>query len=210
MWAIREEKVPQLQYLRQRRCASTQCQYTGKSINLSLHALGRKMGREFRVHNAENLIHERETPMHTVHTAAHIARTLIRNVAIKRRKGFGLTPRGVKKRRRHDIHTLHITNVGRNLASSLRVLGPRDRATSTPRTHGAGRGVHTFAAIKTFGYAKRGRRRPTFDAGFVEFVQFPCHGVEDSGETILGHSSPEERIGSERAKGVISNLGICG
>ena len=42
----------------------------------------------------------------------------------------------------------------------------------------------------------------------MSIVELPGDGIEHSGETVLGDTAAEERIGGQGAKCVIANLGI--
>ena len=108
MRPVREQKVPKLQHLRQRRRAGAHGQHRRESVHLRLHALADQVGRQFRVQDGKALVHEFETVVHAVHGAADVARALARDEAVEGDEGFGFGTGGVEEGRAEDVHALHV------------------------------------------------------------------------------------------------------
>jgi hypothetical protein len=108
MRPIREEKIPQVQHLRQRRRASAEGQHAGKSINLGRHLLAlQKLGKR-RIDNGQTSVHQRKSLVHTLHRAADVAGAFPREKGVEEREGFGFGSGGVEEGSGEDIHALDV------------------------------------------------------------------------------------------------------
>jgi hypothetical protein len=193
MRAIRKQKVPQLQHLRQRRRTRTHCQHRRKRPDLRLHVVRHEMLIQLRIHNLHHSIHQRKSLMHALHRAPHVPRTLLRNQSLEPGKRLDLAARRVQKRPTQHIHTLYVSNL-------LRVVGGAGfRARSVCPAHEACVG----AAAKL---TERRRGLPTVYARLVRVVEAPCHGIEHARDTVLRDAPSEQRVALEGAEGVVLNL----
>lgn len=58
MGAVREEKIPKMQHLGQRRGAGAECENRGEGVELGVHGFGEEIGREFGVDDGKEFIHQ--------------------------------------------------------------------------------------------------------------------------------------------------------
>jgi hypothetical protein len=111
MRAVRKQKVPQLQHLWQRRRTRTHCQYRSESVNSRFHIVRHEMRIQFLVHDLEHAIHKRKTLVHTLHAAAHVPGTFLRDEALETREGFDFAAGGVEEGPAEDVHALHVSDL---------------------------------------------------------------------------------------------------
>jgi hypothetical protein len=195
--AVCEQKVPQLQDLRQRRCACAHGQDGCEGVNLGLHAMRHQVLEQLRVHDLEHAVHKRQSFVHALHRPAHIARTLLRDQPLEARKSLHLALGRVQERSAQDVHTLHVTNL-------LGVIRDR-RARGAIRVPRQNRGIRGPAKLR-----QRRGRLPAVDAGLVGVVEAPCDGVEDACDAVLRDAAAEQGVALERAERVVQDLGVGG
>lgn len=126
MRAIREEEIPQMQHLGQRRRARAHRQHRRKRIQLRLHALGKQVRRQFRLHDLQTPVDEAEATVHAVHRAADVARAFAGDEVVEEGEGFDFAARGVEEGCAEDVHALDVdgrlAHVGVGHCSSVGVV----------------------------------------------------------------------------------------
>lgn len=202
MRAVGEQKVPELQELRQRWGTSAHGQDRGEGVDAGLHMMRHEMAVQLRIHDSQHAVDERQALVYAIHGAAHIAGTLVRNEPFEAGKGLDLAAGRVQKRPAQHVHALHV-------ASLLGVVGRRGigarAAAARQRVARENRGVGAAAKL-----GERGRRLPAVDARLVRVIESPGHGVEHARDAVLRHPPPEERVALKGAEGVVLDLGVCG
>lgn len=68
----------------------------------------------------------------------------------------------------------------------------------------------TAAEAERWSESDAGWALPAIDFCFMCIVQSPCHGIQDSCQAVLGHSSSKERISGHGAESIISDLRVGG
>lgn len=107
---------------------------------------------KLRVDDCQNLIDQSYTFVYTFHAASHISRTFMGDAAIEGGKSFSFTAGSVEKWSSHDIHALHIANMGSSL-TSFGAFSPCYRIFGMPRSHGSRRSEDVVRSIDTFRYS---------------------------------------------------------
>lgn len=108
MGPVGEEKVPEMEDLRQRRCTGTESQDGWECIEFGLHSLGEEIRRQLGFHDLQASVDQKETAMDAVHGAADVTGTFARDERVEEGEGLDFAAGGVKEGRAQHIHALHV------------------------------------------------------------------------------------------------------
>lgn len=202
MRAVREQKVPEMQDLRQRRGAGAQGQHGRERIQLGLHALVKEIGGELGLDNLEAAVDEAQAAVHAVHGAAHVAGALAGDEVVEEGEGLDLAAGGVEEGRAQHVHALDVdggfAHVGAGAALARAGLVDEGLVFCD-----SGRRVDEAVLVAFVrGRAVREGR------GCLCIVQFPGDRVEEPDQACFCDAALEERVCGQRAEGVVADLGV--
>ncbi len=109
--SVCEQKIPQLQNLRQGWCTRAYRRHTSKSIDVRIQPLTLQVMVELRITNLQYLIDQLQSMVYAFHASADVARHFCGEELVQRNKGLDFRPSSVEERSGEDVHALHIPDI---------------------------------------------------------------------------------------------------